>query len=174
MTKHKKNNTSHNPRMVGLIKHVSSNGSYCFVSNVMAVDGDTFLLRTRYSNGDGELPTVGTWVEYDFKIGPRGPVASNATICTLETEAMMERLLSQYGHSMQTNYGSLRLDALTRLEALGMLNRRLISHVEYYSRMSENGLKEAARHRGVSYTPGRQLAVATAIVAAMDESSMVG
>ncbi len=80
----------------------------------------------------------------------------------------MHRLRAQYGRAMLNNVGSLRLDGLTMSEAKDILSLGLMTLQEYYARMSENGLKEVARHKNVEFIPGQQLEVAAAIVAAIE------
>ena len=155
-------------RMYGIIKMASEKADWGFVSNVMHVDGDTFLHCSDFGTQADMVPGAGTWVEYDFDIGPKGPRATKACACELTQEELMDRLLDQYGEAMKNNVMSLRLDGLTMQEAKDMLLYGRIGRQEYYARMSENGLKEVARHHQVPYVPGRQMDVAAAIVASIE------
>ncbi len=154
-------------RLFGIIKDVSRDRDFGFVSNVLGVKGDTFLHCTDFGSRNDKVPDIGTWVEYEFQESPKGPRAVLAVPCSMEPEDRMKRLLAQYGHAMQTNHGSLRLDGLTQDEGRRLKDRRVISLLDYYACMSENGLRGAANAHGVDFVWGKQLEIATAIVAAI-------
>ena len=154
--------------MYGIITMVASTGHYAFVTNVLNVDGDTYVDCGALQRSNGTVPEIGMWVAYEFMNDSRGPRACNARPCELSLEDRMARLLRQYGKAMLNNHSSLRLDGLTQKESKRLVRRGVISRVDYYACMSENGLKEAARYWNVEYVPGRQLEAAQAIVVAIE------
>ena len=159
-------------RLVGIIRDVGANRNFGFVTNVKFVQGDTFVHLSGFNKRPNEFPPLGTWIEYDFEMGPKGPRALNAAISELGPTKRMRRLLLQYGKSMETNHGSLRLDGLTQMESRDLKDRGIISPKDYYAAMSENGLKQVALRWEVEYRPGHQLETAAAIVSAIEQANL--
>ena len=131
------------------------------------------LFQNSFVGEDWDKLVRGCWIEFDVDLSHKAPKAKNAKLVQPTDEEKFARLRVIYKYSGQENNIDIyRTDGLTSKEAIEFRGTA-ISYEEFYFGMSENGLKIAAKRKGIQYVPGYKRTIAAELARVNHENPLV-